>query len=241
MGATLTAVVVLPVYNDSRRLADFAPQLAAMLPDGSTRTLLCIADDGSTASDLAATRRIVADLRRLGSVSLLKFPHRGKGATVKKAWESFPEARWLAFADADGSTPAEEIRRLLVQAEKSDASCVVGERTGRSGTVVRNSFRRVIAHHAFAMFANWMLEMGVPDPQCGIKVIRGEAFRAVAGNLREPGFAFDCELLAALNKIGEPIESVPVNWEERSGGSIVLLRDIIPMSRALWRIRRRVG
>ncbi len=232
-------LLVIPVFNDSRRLAGFAPQVAKTLLDTIPGLRLCIADDGSTASDLASTRMIVEDMRTHGTVELLEFPHRGKGATVRAAWKHFPSAEWLAFVDADGAVPAADIRKLLESAESSGADCLVGERTGRDGTAVRNGLARALAHTSFAWVARRMLGLGTPDPQCGAKIVRGESFRKIEADLHENGFAFDCELLVALESSGARIVSVPINWSEQSGGSVALARDMFPMLQSLSRIRRR--
>jgi hypothetical protein len=108
-------ILVTPVWNDSRRLAGFGPELAAELARRGRGVRWVIADDGSTMEEVIWLEKLVGAFG-------VKFPdvglhhadeHRGKGAVVREAWDRFPEAEWFAFVDADGSVPATEIVRLI--------------------------------------------------------------------------------------------------------------------------------
>ena len=231
-------VVVVPVYNDSKRLADFAPGLAESLAACGEVVTLCIADDGSVEEERSAARTVVTGLQQQGCpAEFLEFTHRGKGAAVREAWAHYPQAKWLAFVDADGATPAGDVVHLLEHARTATKPvAVVGE---RSAQTVYVRMRRKFAHRAFAMIARRVLRIGIPDPQCGAKIIPGAIFRQVHKDLKEDGFAFDCELLVALQGRGVVLQSIPVSWKEKQQSTLRVSRVAWPMLRAIFRIRSR--
>ena len=163
--------------------------------------------------------------------------HRGKGAVVREAWSLAPEAAWLAFVDADGSVTADEMLGLIDAAVSSGTS-VLGIRKRTATTRVEESLWRGFFHRGFLVTVRILLGLRCQDPQCGSKVINGDAYRRVAGELRENGLAFDSELLAHLRKDGTGWAEIPVNWVEKSGGTVKPLRDCWSMLVALLRIRR---
>lgn len=55
-----------------------------------------------------------------------------------------------------------------------------------------------------------LFHLNVKDTQTGLKVFRAEAIRPVAHLVRTSGFAYDIELLVALNRRGCTIAQMPV-------------------------------
>ncbi len=150
------------------------------------------------------------------------------------------EAGWLAFVDADGSVSGGDMLGLIDRAV-SEGCSVMGIRKQSATTRVRESLWRGFFHRAFLMAVRVILDVRSEDPQCGSKVIHGDAYRRVADRLRENGLAFDSELLAGLMRDGSEWIEVPVSWEEKPGGSVMPLRDGWSMLAALVRIRSGFG
>jgi Glycosyl transferase family 2 len=240
-GPTTGILLVTPVWNDSTRLAGFGPDLATAL---AARPLplpihWVIADDGSDGDEparLAALRDAFATVFPAVSVHLAA-THRGKGAVVREAWTLSPQAAWLAFVDADGSVTADDLIDLIARALDTGHS-VLGVRVRTAQTTVVESPWRGLAHRGFLAATRILLGLRSQDPQCGAKVIRGDHYRAIAPRLREPGLAFDSELLASLAASGARWSEVPVNWTEKPGGKVKPLRDAWGMLAALLRVRR---
>lgn len=238
---TYDIVLVTPVYRDSQRLASFGPSLASAFA-GSTRHIQWIvADDGSGEAEVAKLQELVEVYRKIHpNTHLFQNKHLGKGGAVRAAWAAYPDARWLAFVDADGSVEAASLLSLMETAfAAGPGHAVLASRmTAPETTVVQKPLRK-ITHEGFATVARTVLNLPVRDLQCGAKVIESAAFRALAPQLVEEGFAFDSELLVALNRHGVKLVEVPVNWEEKSGGSVRPFAEAWPMLAALLRIRRR--
>ena len=231
-------LLVVPVWNDSARLAKFGPELAAALAAANLPVRWVIADDGSEPEEAPRLRELRDRFAETWPRVEVHFAqrHLGKGAVVREAWKLAPDAEWLAFVDADGSTGAEDFLGLIQRATTSGVS-VLGVRKRTEHTHVEESFLRGISHRGFLLAARWLLGLRATDPQCGAKVFKAADYRRIEPRLREIGFAFDSEMLAALHHDGARWIEVPVNWVEKKGGKIRLFRDAPRMLAALFRIR----
>ena len=84
---------------------------------------------------------------------------------------------------------------------------------------------------------------GMHDSQCGFKLFRMEAMRPLFEAQRIDRFAFDVELILAVQRTGGVVAEVPVEWHggRRSSLHILcdapkMLWDIIGLSRRLRRL-----
>lgn len=233
-------LLVVPVWNDSTRLAGFGPRLAAELATSALPVRWIIADDGSGADERARLTSLRDTLAAIYPAVELHFAasHRGKGAIIREAWALDPEAAWLAFADADGSVNAPDLLALIEQAVAADLN-TLAVRVNTATTRVESSFRRELLHHAYLWLARRALGLHSTDLQCGAKVLKGADYRRVAPFLQEEGFAFDSEMLLAMHHLGLTWQERPVNWRGQPGGKVHPLRDGIRMLGALRRIRAR--
>ena len=237
-GAPKQILLVTPVWKDSARLAVFGKDLAEELAATRLPIRWMIADDGSGDQEHERLIELRDGFATVFPCVELHFAerHAGKGSIVREAWALAPEAEWLAFVDADGSVCARDMINLVDRAVTTGNS-VLAIRKRTATTHVEESFLRGLAHRGFLLAARAILGFHCEDPQCGAKVIKGEDYRAIAGQLREEGFAFDSELLAALDHDGRGWTEVPVTWIQKGGAKVRLFRDAWKMFVALLRIR----
>lgn len=235
-------VLVTPVYRDSKRLASFGPSLARAFAGGPQPVLWVVADDGSGEAEVGRITDLIEDLRKIyPRIELYeKGKHLGKGGTVRSAWKAYADAKWLAFVDADGSVSAEGVLALIEKAlAAGPGHAVLASRIWTPETVVTQKPLRKLTHRAFAAIGRLLLGLPVWDLQCGAKLVDSSSFRAVAQLLEEDGFAFDAELLVALERNGTRLLEVPVDWAEKGGGSLNPFFQAWPMLMALFRVCRR--
>jgi glycosyltransferase involved in cell wall biosynthesis len=239
-------VLVTPVWNDSARLEVFGRRLAEALAGADLDIHWVIADDGSDAWE--AARYAALQARFAGvypRVELLHLAERSrKGGAIYAAWTRYPDADWLGFVDADGAVTAETLLDLVRHAlAQEPPGAVVGVRATRGPLKVRRRGARWLAFHIFRTLVRLMVCIRFIDTQCGAKILPGPTFREIAAGLQERGFAFDVELLAALECAGCPVREVPIQWSEVPGSRMTPLRDGPGMIRALARVgrRRRAG
>jgi hypothetical protein len=231
-------ILVTPVWNDSARLTVYGPSLARALADSPLAVRWIIADDGSEPHEHELLNQLRENLAEIFPQVVTHFAaeHHGKGSVVREAWALAPDADWLAFVDADGSVSGDDMLGLIERAMTSGVS-VLGIRKRTATTRVVESLHRALVHRGFLLTARFLLDLRCEDPQCGAKVIKGADYRRIAHQLVEHGLAFDSELLAALSHGGAVWQEIPVNWVEKKGGKIKVLRDAWRMFFALLKIR----
>jgi hypothetical protein len=239
--ASAQILLVTPVWNDSTRLAVYGMELARVLAASPLAVRWLIADDGSGEAEHARLNELRDRLAMIYPNVEVNFAerHLGKGSTVKRAWALAPDADWLAFVDADGSVTAEDMLDLIGKAVAADRS-VIGIRKRTASIHIVESPWRGFAHRGYLWTANTLLDLNCEDLQCGGKVLRGADYRKVAPLLKEDGFAFDSELLCALNHSEAKWLEIPISWEEKGGGKVKPLRDAWAMLAALIRIKIRM-
>jgi dolichyl-phosphate beta-glucosyltransferase len=231
-----TLSVVVPAYNEARRLPRFLESLRQYFHGRSDYEILVV-DDGSRDEQCSLVEAKQADWPQL---KLIRHEiNRGKGAAVRTGMLAARGAMRL-FADADGATPIDQ-ERLLRAALDSDADVACGSRLVSSDTAEQNRwFFRSLAGKTYATIARMLVPVPVRDTQCGFKMFTSAAAERLFMVAEESGFAFDVELLALAGEFGMRVDEIPVQWQEQAGGKVSMLRDGGKMLRQLWKIRRRM-
>lgn len=78
---------------------------------------------------------------------------------------------------------------------------------------------------------------GIRDTQCGFKLFKKEAARALFEKQTVSGFGFDVEILFLAGKNGYRIKEVPVKWIDSSDSRVDIWKDPFAMLMDLARIR----
>jgi hypothetical protein len=233
----------VPVWNDSARLANFGPELAAAIRDSGLPVRWIVADDGSSGEEKEAIQKLVRSFREIyPKVEAMLFHERShKGGAIYNAWDACPEASWLGFVDCDGAVDAESTIRLMREAVAAgpQGGCV-GVRHNSAETPLQRPPGRLVSFYLFASLVRLLVGIRFEDTQCGAKFIPAEGYHKISPNLREKGFIFDVELLLALEQEGHAIREMRIPWREIPGGKVHPLRDAWAMIGGLWRIRRRL-
>ena len=164
---------------------------------------------------------------------------RGKGAAVTAGFEAL-STDILAFADADGATPASSIADVIAPVSEGRVNLAVGSRRHPDATVASHqTLARRYLGDGFAWLARRLLTVDLYDYQCGAKAIDGEAWDEVRKHIYEPGFAWDVELVAIAGALGHRVQEVPVEWHDRPGSTVSPVRDSLRLARALITARHR--
>ena len=235
-------LLVIPCYNERERLPRFLPGLCKAL-QGQGAVRIRVVDDGSSPAQqewlTEYVNRLRADFPSLDPAQLNP-GNLGKGGAIYSGWDCPEGAEMLAFADADGAVPAEEITRLLSLMAGAPGEAHYAVRTGEAGTKVVRSLHRRLAGAVFRWLVRRMFQFPLPDTQCGFKIIPAVAFAAIRPALEETRFTFDVELTWHLLRYGVAIEAIPINWTE-SPGSRLGAGSAWAMFRSLRNLRRRLG
>lgn len=218
-----TVGVVVPAFEpDVERLSRYVTALDDRLAPAVIRIELDDPDPGVVDALSALPATVNAVDRR-----------RGKGAAITEGFDAL-ETDVLAFADADGSTPADSIAAVVAKVVNGEANLATGSRRHPDAQVTSHQkvLRRFLGD-GFAWLARRLLEPDLYDYQCGAKAISAETWTTVRDHLYESGFAWDIELIAVSGAVGATIVEVPVVWEDTPESTVAPVEDTLSMFRGL--------
>ena len=196
---SLSCTLVVPCHNERERLN---PETFRAAERGFPWLRLLFVDDGSTdgTAELLRGFRVLRLGRRQGKAGAVR-------AGILEALPSSRPGDLVGFLDADLATPLADVAGLcLALAGRPGVAAAFGSRWRHLGGAIR-----------------WATRLPVHDSQCGAKVFRAEAARALfRAQFRDP-WLFDVELLFRLPP-GMRAEEFPLrHWEERAGSKLGLL------------------
>ncbi|GAB1722676.1 MAG: glycosyltransferase [Nitrospira sp. CR1.1] len=230
--------VIIPAYNEARRLPLFLQRVIAHLAQRGQPYEILVVDDGSQDQTAQA---VTLAAHTCPSVRLIQLTcNMGKGAAVRRGMQAARGTIQL-FADADGATPIEELERLEA-ALGAGADLAIGSRALASHnpafTVHARWHRSVLG----SLFNNVVRQLGVhhiADTQCGFKLFRQSVAQDLFAVSCVDGYAFDLELLYIAHQRRYRIAEVPINWTDQPGSKVRPWRDGSLMLRELVAIRKR--
>lgn len=227
-----SVLLVIPCFRESERVGPFLRDLKTELGDDASVRVVLV-DDGSGEGEADKLRALVARSGLHAEVHALP-ANQGKGGAVYAGWEQARDESWFAFVDADGSSSASEVRRLL---SMRGEGAIFASRIMMLGRTIQRHWHRHLLGRVFATLVGTFLRVPVYDSQCGLKLLPRAAFERVKPVLSIKDFGFDVELLCALVDSGCALREEPVDWCEKAGGKVRLLRDSWRMFGDVLRVR----
>lgn len=224
--------IVVPVYNESHRLAGALPRFVDFVQQSSVSTELVVVDDGSDDDTAEQAETMVPP--HVGCV--LRLPHRGKGSAVKAGMLAARGQRRI-FMDVDLATPLEFVAPCLAGID-AGADVVIGSRRVAAALIERHqSPLREMLGRGFSMLSRTISGVRVSDFTCGFKGFTAEAADAIFSRLRLDDWTFDTELLFLATRLGLRIDELPVRWRDDARTKVRLGRDVIGSLQGLAAIR----
>jgi glycosyltransferase involved in cell wall biosynthesis len=197
MGIVQDTVVVVPCYNEAKRLKvdEFRRELAS-----EPRLRFVLVNDGSRDATLERLSEIAREFPERAAVLDLQ-PNRGKAEAVRqgmlRAFELGPEL--VGYWDADLATPLHVIGPFSEKFTDPELLLVLGSRVRMLGrNIERSAFRHYLGR-VLATIAAGTLRLPTYDTQCGAKLFRlTPVTREVFKRPFSLGWFFDVEVLARL-------------------------------------------
>jgi glycosyltransferase involved in cell wall biosynthesis len=186
--------VIIPCLNEAAHVAEVVRAARRRLPH------VIVVDDGST----DATARVAAEA---GAGVLRHATRRGKGAALETGFRHALKRgfAWVLTLDGDGQHDAADIESFLRAAEMTGAPLIVGNRM--PGAAAMPWVRRRV-NRAMSWCISRRARVGLPDTQCGFRLMRLAEWSALALDARH--FVYESELLLAWCRAGQRVGFVPV-------------------------------
>lgn len=212
--------VVIPAYNEERRLPETLATARAYLSSQPYAWEIVVADDGSEDATAGVVSGVSQEDQR---VRLLTLPHRGKGWAVKNGMLA-ARGQFRFLCDADLSMPIELLERLLSGNDQT-REIVIGSREAPGARRIGEPRRRWLMGRVFNTMTRILAVPGIADTQCGFKVFSASAAAALFELQTLDGFAFDAEILFLARRRGFRVTEIGIDWHYRSESKVRPIRD----------------
>lgn len=231
-------LVILPTFNERETLPATVAGVRAHLPEAD----MLVIDDGSP----DGTGRIAEELA-LGMEGL-SVHHReaklGLGTAYVLGFRRALEGgyRVVVAMDSDGSHLPADLPRL-VGAARARGGVAIGARWMPGGRIVNWPWYRRWVSHTGTRVARIALRSGLHDLTSGFRAIDTRCIEQLdLDAVDSQGYAFQVETAWAFERLGCPIEEVPITFVERVDGRSkmslgIVLEALGNVLRWGWRLR----
>lgn len=226
--------IVVPAYNEERRLG---PTLAGWTGwmdgfDGSAE--LVVSDDGSSDGTAALVQ---AAATRDARIRLNRLPaNRGKGAAVRSGMLA-AGGDYRFYVDADMNIAPAHTEPALAMLRAGVADVVTGKRSLAAYADTERSVARLAAGAAVQATRRGLLLPVIRDTQAGFKGFTALWAERIFRRASVDGFAFDIEVLYLARRLGARVVEMPVDVEFRADSTFDVSRHLRPFLGDIWRVR----
>lgn len=227
--------IIIPAYNEERRIGTTLIALASYFAREKYSYEIIVVDDGSTDGTCAVVSKHIS---KFVSLRILRNKANcGKGFSVKRGMtEARGELR--LFLDADNSVKIENLHSFIAHIKKgSDIVIASIEVPGAQIQITDDNpvYRRGLGTLAKVLIRK-IATPGIYDTQRGFKLFTQAAANLVFGRQTIDRWGFDIELIVIAQRHLLQIDELPVSWDNPKGGTVAFasyLRTLVD----LWKIK----
>jgi len=224
--------IILPAYNEERRLPVTLEQVAPFIRTLPFETEVLIIDNGSDDQTYNIAEKFVSEH---DGFRVLRERKRGKGLAVKRGMlEACGEYRFMC--DVDFSMPITEITRFLPPQLRNFDIAIASREVPGAVRYNEPPYRHYVGR-VFNTFIRMIALPGIRDTQCGFKCFRGEVAEDLFCRLTLTGWSFDVELLFIANQLGYRVVELGIPWYFNPDSKVRVIRDSYRMGLDLFSIR----
>ncbi len=226
--------LVIPVYNEVKRLPKGLEQAIKYLNQQKYTWELIIVDDGSVDDTYELAGKLIKGNNN--HCRLLRHDkNQGKGAAIRTGVLA-ASGKYVVFSDIDFSTPVTQLPKLLESLKTHQVA--IGVRRHKDSQVkVHQKPLREFLGQCFTKLTNLMATPGIIDATCGFKGYQDTAAKKIFRQMRIERWAFDAEILFLAIKYKYKIAQIPVVWSNNSATKVNMLHDGIRSFIDLLKIR----
>lgn len=229
--------VVIPAYNEERRLGRTLESVASYLASKSWESEVIVVSDGSNDKTTEVARDFAGKIKNLRVVANPE--NHGKGYVVRQGM-LVSSGNLRLFMDADNATPITELEKFSPYLERGYDIIIGSLGLPESQFDKRKFFLRMVAGRVGNWLIQFLLLWGIYDTQRGFKLFTRRAAEAIFPKVTVAGWGFDVEALALARKYGFKIKELPVVWSDKEGSKIgfwaypQVLWQVLKIRRRMW-------
>ena len=163
--------IIIPTFNEEDRLPKTLEKIAKFVKSDPDNFEVIVVDDASTDNTSKVAKNFDDKIHNFKVMRLEKSPLAGKGYAVNKGVLA-SKGELILFTDADGSTPIEELEKLLKKIDEGFDIAIGSRALQRSTVQKRQSVLREYMGRIFNILVRTLTVKGIVDTQCGFKLFR---------------------------------------------------------------------
>ncbi|MDP2741302.1 MAG: glycosyltransferase [bacterium] len=227
-------IIVIPVLNEEKRVESGILELEKFISSHleSEQIKIIIADGDSNDKTIKIVKKLQ---KKFSNLYLKETERKGKGFQVIRTFIE-EESDFFIQLDIDMPVPLKYIKELMFWLEK-DYDMAIGSRLKKESKIKRSLHRKIISL-GYSSLVRLLFKTSIMDYQCGFKGFNAKTIKPILP-IKENGYAFDTELILKGLKNGLKIKEIPVEWEEKPGSKINVLKHGFQMFFSLLKLKFR--
>lgn len=225
--------LIIPAFNEEKRLPDTLQQVADFLAAQTYSSEVLVIENGSLDRTYQVANEFAAKNK---SFQVLHTDQRGKGLAVRTGMLA-AGGEFRMMLDADLSMPVEQIERF-VPLMKEGADIIIASREAPGAVRYNEPPYRHWGGRVINLMIRTLALPSLQDTQCGFKCFKAAVAEDLFGKQTLTGWGFDIEVLYIAKMRGYSIVELPIPWYYREQSHVRPLPDTLRMFLDILRIRR---
>lgn len=198
--------LVIPAYNEEDRIAPTLDAYLRVLEGFGRPYEVIVIIDG-----LDNTPAVVERFADRGVTYHTYQKKLGRGGAI---FAGFRKANYdvVALADADGSVPADDFRRMLEEIAGGSVAVIASRRLNNATVLVPEPAARRAIGWVWHALVKAFLSVDVKDAQCGLKIFSADVVRLILERVTVTNRTFEVDILYHINEAGLVITELPVAY-----------------------------
>jgi glycosyltransferase involved in cell wall biosynthesis len=230
--------VVIPAYNEEKRLPHTLKAVADYLRRQSFTWEIAVINDGSSdrTADIVKAAG-VSDPR----IKLLQYGgNKGKGYAVRFGM-THVSGTYRVFMDADNSTTIDHIEQFM-PFFKEGYDIVIGSRDVPGAVIgIHQAYWKELLGDLGNLWIQFWAVPGIKDTQAGFKMMTAQAAQSIFPYLTIDRWGFDVELLAVARQRGLKVAERPIRWINDPNSKVSpsayleVLKEVVQVRINIWK------